>query len=65
MSEAVTLILLIAWMWREYRHEQERRALLAKIGVQVAADKPSVPRRAFGTDRDEWLIEQERLGNRR
>jgi len=64
MAELVAVAVLAAWMWREREHSRERRALWERIaGVTIGAETapPRGTQRVFGSDAEEWEIEQERL----
>jgi len=62
MGEVVALAILAAWMWREREHSRERRALWERIAGVTLGAETALPRaqRVFGSDAEEWEIEQER-----
>jgi hypothetical protein len=64
MGELVAVAILGAWMWREREQARERRALWERVaGVTLEPPTVEAPtsRRVFGSDVEEWEIEQERL----
>lgn len=61
----MAVAILGAWMWREREHSRERRALWERVAGVTLEPPPRVDaptsRRVFGSDVEEWEIEQERL----
>lgn len=68
MGEVVAVAILTAWMWREREHSRERRALwerVAGVTLEPPLGKAPSTQRVFGSDAEEWEIEQERLQGER